>query len=155
MVSAAATLTGGRDVAGDRLAGDLVGYAEDRRLLDSGVRHEEVLELDGVDLVAAPDHDVFDAVEQVDEALGVDAAVIAGVQPAVADRGCGRVPDVSAGDVGSADQQLTGLAVGRSLPSGSTMRTSQHGTGRPMLPGFRSNSASSRIVAGEWVSGSP
>jgi len=28
----------GRDVAGDRLVGDLVGYAEDRRLLDSGVR---------------------------------------------------------------------------------------------------------------------
>ena len=53
---------------------DPVGYAEDRRLLDSGVRDEEVLELNGVDLVAAPDHDVFDAVEQVDEALGVDAA---------------------------------------------------------------------------------
>ncbi len=48
------------------LAVAVVGHADDRHVLDVGVAVEELLDLAGVDVLAAPDDQVLDAPDDVD-----------------------------------------------------------------------------------------
>src|SRR5205807_268193 len=102
-------------LAGDRddhrahlLAHDLVGHGDHGHLEDTRGRGQDVLDLDAVDLLpAAVDH-VLGAVDDVHEALAVDAGKVAAVEPAVDERlrgGLGLVP-VARDHVGAADEQL-------------------------------------------------
>ena len=86
------------------------GHADDRAVGDRGVLEEGGLDLDGVDVLAAADDDVLGAVDDVDEAVVVDAGDVAGVEPAVReDVGglFGAVP-VAADDLRPLDPQLAG-----------------------------------------------
>jgi hypothetical protein len=56
-----------------------------RRGGDGGVAEQSFLDDPGVDVVAAADDEVLGAAGEVDEAVGVDAAEVPGVQPAVVD----------------------------------------------------------------------
>src|SRR5688500_20257912 len=76
-------------------------YQDDRRLGDGGMRVEDLLHLARVDVEAAADDEVLLALDDVEEVVGVEAADVAGVQPAVAQRPRGllREPVVAAHDV--------------------------------------------------------
>ena len=67
-----------------RLAPFLVGNADDRAFGDVGVLVERLLDLGGIDVLAAGDDHVLDPVDDIDEAVLVHIAAVAGVQPAVA-----------------------------------------------------------------------
>ena len=60
-------------------------------LVDGRVLVEDLLDLARVDVVAAPDDQVFLAVDDEVVAVGVDPRQVAGAEPAVADRLGGRV----------------------------------------------------------------
>src|SRR5439155_25244475 len=77
---------GRHDDRADLLPHHLVGYADDRDLEHAGRGGQGVLHLDAVDVLAAAVDDVLGAVDDVDQAVGVDAGPVAGVQPAVAER---------------------------------------------------------------------
>ena len=62
---------------GDRLAGRVVGLADDRRLGDRGVVDERRLDLGRGDVVARHEHDVVDAAEQPEVALVVALGAVA------------------------------------------------------------------------------
>ena len=111
----------GRDDVGHRdLAGVPVGAADGRGGGDAGVAQQRVLDDPGVDVVAAADDQVLGPAGQGHEAAVVDAAEVAGVQPAVtddavpADPGAAqsRVGDVPGEHGGAADHQHAGLAGG-------------------------------------------
>ena len=111
----------GRDDVGHRdLAGVPVGAPDGRGAADAGVAQQRLLDDPGVDVVAAADDQVLGPPGEGDEAAGVDAAEVAGVQPAVtddavpADPGAAqsRVGDVPGEHGGAADHQLAGLAGG-------------------------------------------
>ena len=92
----------------DLLAHHRVGNADHRDLEHGRVLHERVLDLDAVDVLAAAVDHVLLAVDDLDEAVVVDAGQVAGVQPAVDERLgglLGLVP-VAGDDVLAADQQL-------------------------------------------------
>ena len=76
---------GGDDVGDRDLAGVPVRAADGHGGADRGVAQQPVLDDPGVDVVAAADDQVLGPAGQVDEAAGVDAAEVAGVQPAVTD----------------------------------------------------------------------
>ena len=66
-----------------------VGDADHGDLLDRRVGRDRVLDLDRVDVLAAGDDHVLDPVDEVDVAVGVEVALVAGVVPAVAERSRG------------------------------------------------------------------
>ena len=68
----------------DLLAEDRVGHADDGAVGHGRVLEEGGLHLDAVDVLAAPDDHVLGPVDDVDEALLVDAGHVAGVQPSAA-----------------------------------------------------------------------
>ena len=95
------------------LAEALVGDADHGHVLDGGVSREEVLDLDGVDVLAAHDDDVLLAVDQPDETVIVHARHVAGEEPTIVQGllgGLGIVV-VAAHDAGALDPQLAGLAL--------------------------------------------
>ena len=81
---------------------------------------QRVLDDPGVNVVAAADDEVLGPADQVHEAVGVHAAEVAGIQPAVTDdpvpahpgAAQSRVGDVPGEHGGAADHQLAGLAGG-------------------------------------------
>src|SRR5688500_14488661 len=70
------------DVAEDRLAGERIGAADDRRLRHGGMRDQGRLDLGGRDAVAGDVHHVVDAAEKPVVALLVALAAVAGEVPA-------------------------------------------------------------------------
>ena len=66
------------------LAPHRVRDADDGDLRDGGVGRDRVLDLDGVHVLAAGDDHVVQPVDEVDVAVGVDVADVAGVVPAAA-----------------------------------------------------------------------
>ena len=71
------------DEGAGRLAPFLVGPGDDGDFEHGGMLDEHALDLDGRDVLAARDDDVLAAVLQLDIAVGVPHAEIAGVEPAV------------------------------------------------------------------------
>src|SRR5262245_7368842 len=85
------TASGFRDDIGDGyLAPALVWTADDSGLEDHGATAEDVLDLGGIDVLAAGDHHVFHPVVDVVEPLGIAMADVARAEPAVRERGCRR-----------------------------------------------------------------
>ena len=60
-----------------------IGHADDLHVPDLGMGVDEVLNLLGVDVLAAADNHVLDAAGDFEVALGRAAGQIAGVEPAV------------------------------------------------------------------------
>ena len=60
-----------------------MGDTDDAGLDDVGVVEQDGLDVDGVDVVAAPDDDVLLATDDVEVAVGVEPGQVAGVEPAV------------------------------------------------------------------------
>ena len=95
-----------------------------RRRGDGGVAEQPVLDHPRVDVVAAADDEVLGPAREVDESLGVNAAEVPGVQPAVTDNvpaahpgtPGGRVGDVAGEHGGAADDQQPGFAGGAVRP---------------------------------------
>ena len=69
------------DVGLRHLAPELVGHADHGDLDDRGVGGERVLDLDARDVLAAGDDDVLQAVADLDVAVGMHHAEIAGAEP--------------------------------------------------------------------------
>ena len=84
--------SGALPAAGDRDEGDgdlapvVVGRGDDRGLGDRGVGGQRLLDLDRGDVLAAGDDHVLLAVAQLDVAVGVHDAEVAGVEPAAGER---------------------------------------------------------------------
>ena len=132
----------GRDDVGHRdLAGVPVGAADGRGRGDGGMGQQRVFDHLRVDVVPAADDQVLGPAGEVHEAVGVDAAEVPGVQPAVPDKPVCAHPGAAAagiGDVpgehgGSADRQHAGLARGAVRP-GSVVADPD---GLDLLPGQR------------------
>ena len=101
------------DDGGGDLSQALVGQADDGHVLDRVVGGEEVLDLDGVEVLAAHHDDVLLAVHEPIEAVGVLACHVARPQPAV-HQGLGRllgVAVVALHEAGTLDAQLADLAL--------------------------------------------
>src|SRR3954468_7997180 len=73
------------------LAPDVVWHADDSNLHDAGMGGEGVLHLDRVDVLAAGHDHVVDAVDELEVAVLVESAEVAGEVPAVAEHLRGRV----------------------------------------------------------------
>ena len=71
------------DPGAELLAVAVVGDAEDLHVLDLRMAIEEFLDLARIEVLAAADHHVLDAADDVAIALGVDHGEVAGVHPAV------------------------------------------------------------------------
>ena len=102
------------------LAPALIGHADHAHHADRGQLGDGVFHLGRVDVFAAADDHVLDAVHHVDEAVGVHAAAVAGVHPAVLhSRGGlpGLVP-VAGHHQRAAHGDLAHRAVGHSLAVG-------------------------------------
>ncbi|MNM90031.1 hypothetical protein D3C81_1022770 [compost metagenome] len=92
------------------LAPFLVRNADNGGLRDSRMARQRVLHLGRIDVLAAADDHVLEAVDQEDKAFFVHVAAVAGMHPAIAD-GLGggfRLVPVSKHDVGSAHHDLPG-----------------------------------------------
>lgn len=74
------------DGGGDFLAQPVVGNAEDAAFGNGRMAIDRGLHLGAIDILAAAQHHVFLAVDDVDETVFVDAGDVAGVQPSVGDR---------------------------------------------------------------------
>ena len=101
-----------------RLAPALVRQPDDGDLLDGRVADQDALDLDGGDVLAAADDDVLEAVADLGVAVRVDHGRVAGVEPAVADRGGRGVRVVVVAlhhDVAAHDDLAESLAVVRDL----------------------------------------
>src|SRR3954453_7374103 len=72
------------DEGHELLAVALVGHTDDLHVGDVGVAHQELLDLARVDVLAAADHEVLDAPDDVQVAVGVHDREVAGVHPAAA-----------------------------------------------------------------------
>ena len=138
---------GEHDVGDGDLAGVPVRAADGRGGADRGVREQGVLDHRGVDVVAAADDEVLGPAGQVDVAVGVDRAEVAGVEPAVADHVPARAGDRRAARGRDSrrrrrapDDQHADLA-GRQAATGPTPRRSATaltllvGQARPTVPG--------------------
>ena len=114
-------------------------HADHRRVVHGGVLEERGLDLDAVHVLAAADHHVLGAVDDVDEALVVEPGDVAALEPAVGERGLGRLGLVQ---VALHDVRAPGSRARRprrpaaSLPSSSTTFTSHTGTGTPDAVGL-------------------
>ena len=82
----------GRDERDHLLAADRVRPADDRRRGDARVLEQHLLDVAGEDVHPAADDEVLLPVDQPEVAVGVEAADVAGVQPAL---GEGRPRSVS------------------------------------------------------------
>ena len=105
-------LGAGHDDGVDGLAPALVGHAEHGRLEHGRVAEQHVLDLGAVDVLAAGDDHVLGPVDEVHVAVVVHVAEVAGVVPAVDERGgrlLGLVP-VADHDVLAPDDHLADLA---------------------------------------------
>src|SRR5439155_11830228 len=71
------------DPGHDLFAVTLVGHADDLDIGDVGVGVEELLDLAGIHVLAAPDDHVLDAPDDVDVALGIHGGEVARVHPPV------------------------------------------------------------------------
>jgi hypothetical protein len=101
------------------------------------VLHQDVLDVGGVDVVAAPDDDVLAAADDVEVAVVVQLAQVARDQPAVLPhlrRGLG-VAEVLALAPGSCIRTSPTSLAGSGWSSASTMRTSAGGAICPTEPG--------------------
>ena len=77
-----------RDVRGGDLAGLVVGHPDHGGIGDLGMGEQQRLELGGWDLEALVLDELLEPVDDVEVAVGVDVADVAGVQPTViVDRG--------------------------------------------------------------------
>ena len=101
---------GGHDDRPEHLAPPLVGHADHGRLLHGRVLLEDLLDLDGIDVLAAADDPVAPAPDEEQVALVVEAAEVAGAQPAVVvhEEEVGSTGDdlADAGGVGRIDAHL-------------------------------------------------
>src|SRR5689334_3375653 len=100
------------DVGDDALAPVVVRHADDGNFRDRLIAEKDVLHLARVDVVAAGDDHVLRAVHQREVAVLVEAAEVAGVEPAVA-QGLGRRlghVEVAGHDGRTVDQHLADLA---------------------------------------------
>ena len=102
---------GERDVRHDLLAEPAVGTPDHSGRRDRGVRQQHVLHVAGVDVEATPDDEVLDPVHDVEVAVGIEVADVAGVHPPLAHRQCGglRVLPVALHHPGRPDAHLAGL----------------------------------------------
>src|SRR5580704_9010992 len=104
---------GGRDDVGHRdLAGVAVGASDGRGGADGGVPQQRFLDRPGVDVVAAADNEVLGPAGEVHEAVGVDAAEVAGVQPAGTDGAVLADPRAAEAGVGDVAGEYGGPADG-------------------------------------------
>src|SRR5207248_6164801 len=71
----------GDDEGGQVLTQHLVGHADYRRLENGSVLEEGVLDIGGVDVVAAPDDDLLRPADDVEIAVLVEPAEITGMEP--------------------------------------------------------------------------
>ena len=100
-----------------RLAPLLVGHADHGAVLHRRVAPDHPLDLDGEDVEPARDDHVLLAVHDVDEAVVVLVADVAGVVPAMgADRRAAlRVVEIAEGDEGAAHHDLAPFAGGQQI----------------------------------------
>ena len=114
------------------------GDADHRHLGHARMGGDHVLHVDGVDVVPAPDDHVLGPPADVEVAVLVEPADVAGPQPAV-DPGRRRWPPgrrgTRGGGRGCAARCWPYSPAGTSRPSSSTQRTSAGGTGLPTEPG--------------------
>ena len=96
-----------------RLAAIGIGHADDRRLEHGRVFVERFLEDPRIDVVAAAEDDVLDAVDQEQVAVLVQVADVPGAQGAVAEDGLGvgRAAPIAGHHLGAADADLAALAL--------------------------------------------
>jgi hypothetical protein len=95
------------------LAPGLVGHAEGGDLVDLGAFEDRALDLGGIDVLAAADHQVLGTVRQEQVAVVVEVADVTAVEPAVAEFGLvgfGAVP-VAADQRGCPDPQPSRYAL--------------------------------------------
>ena len=135
-VSTDAASRDGEDRPG-HLAPLLVGHADDGDAGDPVDVVDEVLDFGRVDVLAARDDHVLEPVRDVEVAVGVEIAEVAGAEPAVrrerAGRRLGEV-EVAREDVRAGDLDLADRAGGARTPCSPAMRTSVKKCGRPTLP---------------------
>src|SRR5512133_2944917 len=74
-----------------RLTPPLVGYADDRNLVNRGMLGERLLDLDREDILSAADDHVLDPIRQEEVSRVVEVAAVAGAQPAVGAERRGRL----------------------------------------------------------------
>ena len=112
---------------------------------------QDVLDLGRIDVLAAGDQHVLGAVDDRDEAVGVDRGDVAGVQPAVDDRLGGRLGPVPVAEhhVGPRHQDLAVLA---RIAVGAVLADDAH-VGVEERPAGRSG-AGERVGAGDQTRGS-
>ena len=115
------------------------GIADDGGLDDVGMRHDLVLELDRRDPLAARLDDVLGAVGDLDEALRVDGADVAGAEPAVVKFVRRSIPVVGTGDPRAAHLDLAG---GLAVPGERLARRRRRCGGRRRRRSARSSRAS-------------
>ena len=75
------------DVADRQLAGIGVGLADHRGEADGRMLEQDLLDRRGIDVVAAADHQVLGAAGDPEEAVGIEPAEIAGIDPMAVDEG--------------------------------------------------------------------
>src|SRR3954451_7608102 len=95
------------------LAPALVGNADHRNVLDLRVLGQDTLDLGRIDVLAAADDHVLDAVRDVEIAVAVNVAAVPRAQPAVGRdrrRGFHRLAPVAAHDLLAAHAHLAALA---------------------------------------------
>ena len=87
--------------------------ADDRHIVDLVIAHQEVLDLDRIEVLTAGDDNVLLTVDQEDEAVLIQSGHIAGMEPAV-DDGLGgrfRVLIILQHDAGSLDTEFTDFTI--------------------------------------------
>ena len=118
-----------------------------------GVLDEDVLDLARRDVLGPADDHVVEASGEVQVALGVEPAAVAGGEPAGVDRSA-VAPEVLAGDLLAPHPHLALLdPAGRTSPSASRTVTSRPGSGRPTDPRRARTAGSSLAMAVRWSSG--
>ena len=87
-----------------------IGCSDDGSLSHAWVVEEGGFHLGGVDVLASGDEHVLEPVDDEEETVGVEVPDVTGVEPAAGRErriGGGLVVPVAAGDIGSADDDLT------------------------------------------------
>src|SRR6185312_13520254 len=103
------------DIGLHRLPAIGIGDAENDAFGDLGILVDRLLDVARIDLVAAGDDDVLDAVDEEKVTVGVEVADIAGAQPATAEHRGGRLglAPISRHDLRSAHRHFAALACRR------------------------------------------
>ena len=102
----------GGEVGFDLVFAEVGGDGNDGAVEDGGVGFDGVLDFLGGDVFAAASNDVFLAVDEIEEAVVVEASHVAGVEPAVLEGFAGLVFEapVAGGDGGIEQEDFAGLA---------------------------------------------